>query len=187
MSVLWKAPSNITGSPIYGGGAVWTLDQGAGVVYGLSRTTGKVLRQVDVGPTSRFATMAMRARLPARADPARHRGRAYRLTGWGYPRSPTSPELPVLAKPMWSILGGVSAALAGLVAQKSLELTWRKATGKEPPANPESPETTWVEAVGFSVLSGVLIGVARLLARRSAARSWVKATGNLPPGLETVT
>jgi hypothetical protein len=93
----------------------------------------------------------------------------------------------VLAKPMWSLLGGVSAALAGLVAQKSLEASWRKATGKEPPANPESPETTWVEAVGFSVLSGVLIGVARLLARRSAARSWVKATGNLPPGLETVT
>jgi hypothetical protein len=88
---------------------------------------------------------------------------------------------------MWSVLGGVSAALAGMVAQKTLELTWRKATGKEPPANPESPETTWVEAVGFSVLSGVLIGVDRLLARRSAARSWVRATGNLPPGLETVT
>ncbi|BEP16258.1 hypothetical protein acdb102_45690 [Acidothermaceae bacterium B102] len=92
----------------------------------------------------------------------------------------------MLAKPMWSLLGGVSAALAGIVAKKGLELTWRKATGKEPPANPESPETTWAEAVGFSVLSGVLIGLARLLARRSAARSWVKATGNLPPGLETV-
>jgi hypothetical protein len=60
MSVLWRAPSNITGSPIYGGGAVWTLDPGAGVVYGLSRTTGKVLRRIDVGQTSRFATMAMR-------------------------------------------------------------------------------------------------------------------------------
>ena len=59
MSLLWKAPSNITGSPIYGGGAVWTLDQGAGVLYGLNRSTGKVLRTVNVGPTSRFATMAM--------------------------------------------------------------------------------------------------------------------------------
>ena len=59
MSVLWKAPSKITGSPIYGGGAVWTLDQQAGVVYGLSRTTGNVLRTVHVGRTSRFATMAM--------------------------------------------------------------------------------------------------------------------------------
>ncbi|MDX6211240.1 MAG: hypothetical protein QOF82_327 [Frankiales bacterium] len=59
MHVLWKARSNITGSPIYGGGAVWTLDYRAGVVYGLDRSTGKVLRTVHVGETSRFATMAM--------------------------------------------------------------------------------------------------------------------------------
>ena len=59
MSVLWKAPGNITGSPIYGGGAVWTLDQQAGVLYGLDRHNGKVLRRVSVGATSRFATMAM--------------------------------------------------------------------------------------------------------------------------------
>ena len=54
-----EGPGNITGSPIYGGGAVWTLDQQAGVVYGLDRTTGKILRTVHVGQTSRFATMAM--------------------------------------------------------------------------------------------------------------------------------
>jgi hypothetical protein len=59
LSLLWKAPSNITGSPIYGGGAVWSLDQGAGMLYGLDRITGKVLRTVHVGTTSRFATMAM--------------------------------------------------------------------------------------------------------------------------------
>jgi hypothetical protein len=59
MKLLWKAPANITGSPVYGGGAVWTLDPQAGVVYGLDRTTGKVLRRVNVGQTSRFATMAM--------------------------------------------------------------------------------------------------------------------------------
>src|SRR5439155_1704508 len=35
LSMLWKAPGNITGSPIYGGGAVWSLDQNAGVLYGL--------------------------------------------------------------------------------------------------------------------------------------------------------
>jgi hypothetical protein len=59
LSLLWKAPSNITGSPVYGGGAVWSLDQGAGVLYALDRGTGKVLRTVHVGTTSRFATMAM--------------------------------------------------------------------------------------------------------------------------------
>ena len=51
---------------------------------------------------------------------------------------------------------------AGLVAKHAIEISWRKATGKEPPANPESPETTWTEAVGFAVLSGVVLGIARL-------------------------
>jgi hypothetical protein len=92
----------------------------------------------------------------------------------------------VLAKQTWSLLGGGSAAVAGLVARKGLALTWRRTTGKEPPANPESPETSWPEAVGFAVLSGVVLSLARLLARRSVARSWYRATGNLPPGLETV-
>ena len=92
----------------------------------------------------------------------------------------------MLAKQAWSVVGGVAAALAGLVAKHAVEISWRKATGKEPPANPESPETTWAEAVGFAVLSGVVLGLARLVARRTAARSWYKATGNLPPGLESV-
>jgi hypothetical protein len=93
----------------------------------------------------------------------------------------------MLAKQTWSVLGGVSALLAGMLAKHAVEFSWRKATGKQPPANPESPETTWAEAVGFAVLSGTALGLARLVARRFAARSWVKATGNLPPGLESVT
>jgi hypothetical protein len=92
----------------------------------------------------------------------------------------------VLAKQAWTVMGGLAAALAGLVAKHAIEIAWRTTTGKEPPANPESPETTWAEAVGFAVLSGVVLGLARLLARRAAARSWYKATGNLPPGLESV-
>jgi hypothetical protein len=92
----------------------------------------------------------------------------------------------VLGKQTWSVLGGLSAALAGLVAKRAIEISWRRATGNEPPANPESPETTWTEAASFAVLSGVVIGLARLAARRAAARSWYKATGNLPPGLESV-
>jgi outer membrane protein assembly factor BamB len=59
MKLLWKAPANITGSPVYGAGAVWTLDPGAGTLYALSPTSGKVLRSVHVGPTNRFATPAI--------------------------------------------------------------------------------------------------------------------------------
>jgi hypothetical protein len=93
---------------------------------------------------------------------------------------------PVLAKQAWSVMGGLTAALAALIAKRAIALSWRGVTGKQPPANPESPETTWAEAVGFAVLSGTVLGLARLFARRAAARSWYKATGNLPPGLESV-
>jgi hypothetical protein len=92
----------------------------------------------------------------------------------------------VLAKKVWTITGGLAAALAGLAAKHAIEFGWRKATGKEPPLNPESPNTDWTDAVRYAVLSGVALAVARLLARRFAAEGWQVATGELPPGLETV-
>lgn len=55
----WKAASTVTGSPVVGGGAVWTLDPGAGVLYALKESDGSVLARVDVGPTTRFATPAL--------------------------------------------------------------------------------------------------------------------------------
>lgn len=91
----------------------------------------------------------------------------------------------MFAKKTWSIVAGVSAAVAGLLAAHLLEVSWRGATGNEPPENPESPNTSWPEAFGFAILSGVILGLARLLARRLAARGWRSATGELPPGLET--
>jgi outer membrane protein assembly factor BamB len=55
---LWHAAP--AGSPVVGGGAVWTIDPEAGVLYALSPSTGAVLRRVSVGRTSRFATPALR-------------------------------------------------------------------------------------------------------------------------------
>ena len=54
----------------------------------------------------------------------------------------------------WRILGGVSAALAGLAARKAMILGWKTTTRKVPPSNPESPETQWVEAIAWAVASG---------------------------------
>jgi hypothetical protein len=48
----------VAGSPIVGAGRVWSVDDGAGVLYGLSTSTGKVLNSISVGVTSRFATPA---------------------------------------------------------------------------------------------------------------------------------
>lgn len=55
----WKADSSITGSPVVGGGAVWSLDVEAGRLHALEEATGRSLAAVDVGEVTRFATPAL--------------------------------------------------------------------------------------------------------------------------------
>jgi outer membrane protein assembly factor BamB len=57
--LLWHANSSIIGSPVVGGGRVWTLDPYSGVLYALNPATGAVVNSVAVGATSRFATPAI--------------------------------------------------------------------------------------------------------------------------------
>ncbi|HJQ42727.1 MAG TPA: PQQ-binding-like beta-propeller repeat protein [Jatrophihabitantaceae bacterium] len=56
---LWQTGGNIAGSPVVGGGRVWTLETGSGVLHGLDPRTGRALGTVHVGETSRFATPAL--------------------------------------------------------------------------------------------------------------------------------
>jgi outer membrane protein assembly factor BamB len=58
MHVLWHA-SGIAGSPVVGGGRVWSLDVGDGVLHALDPKTGRSLAQVRVGQVTRFATPAI--------------------------------------------------------------------------------------------------------------------------------
>jgi outer membrane protein assembly factor BamB len=62
LHIVWHASSSITGSPVVGGGRVWSLDPGAGVLYALDPSTGHVVNHVGVGTTSRFATPAIYGR-----------------------------------------------------------------------------------------------------------------------------
>jgi outer membrane protein assembly factor BamB len=59
MHVRWHAST--AGSPVIGGGRVWSIDANAGVLHALSPKTGQSLKQVGVGATSRFATPALYA------------------------------------------------------------------------------------------------------------------------------
>jgi outer membrane protein assembly factor BamB len=59
LHVLWHASDSITGSPVIGGGRIWALDTGAGVLHALDPSTGKSLGQVRVGVANRFATPAL--------------------------------------------------------------------------------------------------------------------------------
>jgi outer membrane protein assembly factor BamB len=58
MDVLWHADAAITGSPVVGGGRVWSLDPG-GTLYSLDPRTGATRSSTAVGATSRFATPAI--------------------------------------------------------------------------------------------------------------------------------
>jgi outer membrane protein assembly factor BamB len=55
----WRAENSITGSPVLGGGRLYSLTPDAGVLSALDPATGKVRERVPVGATSRFATPAI--------------------------------------------------------------------------------------------------------------------------------
>ena len=59
MTVLWHAASTITGSPVIGGGRVWSLDRVNGTLDMLDPATGATLGSVSVGAVNRFATPAL--------------------------------------------------------------------------------------------------------------------------------
>lgn len=56
LHVGWKAPSSITGTPVVGGGAVWTLDTGGGVLHVLDEGSGAELASISVGAVTRFTS-----------------------------------------------------------------------------------------------------------------------------------
>jgi hypothetical protein len=62
MHVLWHASSSCTGSPVVGGGRVWTLNPGGGSLCSLNKNTGALVTSVAVGTTSRFATPSIYGR-----------------------------------------------------------------------------------------------------------------------------
>ena len=62
LHVLWHAPEPVTGSPVIGGGRIWALDTGGGVLHALDPSTGQSVGQADVGEASRFGTPALYGR-----------------------------------------------------------------------------------------------------------------------------
>lgn len=52
----WHTSSGASGPPVIGGGAVWSLDIGAGQLLALSAVTGGVLARIAVGPLPHFAS-----------------------------------------------------------------------------------------------------------------------------------
>jgi len=62
IEVLWHADSAVTGSPVLGGGRLWSLQPDPGVLHALDPATGRTISRTSVGATSRFATPALSGR-----------------------------------------------------------------------------------------------------------------------------
>jgi outer membrane protein assembly factor BamB len=58
----WRAAPRVNGSPVVGGGAVWSLDPGSGTLYALAEATGASITSSTVGPTNRFASPVLTGR-----------------------------------------------------------------------------------------------------------------------------
>ena len=84
---------------------------------------------------------------------------------------------------VWTVFSLVTALGAAAVARKTLDKSWKVATGKKPPENPADPDVEIWEAVAWAAVSGTLVGLARMLAQRRAASYYARSTGHLPPDL----
>ena len=84
---------------------------------------------------------------------------------------------------IWSAFSLVTALGAAAMAKKTLNTSWKAATGKNPPANPADPDVDLWEAVTWAAVSGTFVALARMLATRKAAVYYTKSTGHLPPDL----
>lgn len=84
----------------------------------------------------------------------------------------------------WSVMSLGAALGSAAVAKKTLNTSWKAATGKNPPANPADPDVDLWEAVAWAAASGTFVAVVKMLATRRAATYFMKSTGHLPPELQ---
>ncbi|HLZ62506.1 MAG TPA: PQQ-binding-like beta-propeller repeat protein, partial [Ktedonosporobacter sp.] len=53
---VWRAPANVTSSPVVGGNTVYSLDPTGGTLYALNAQTGAVRTSLSIGEASRFTS-----------------------------------------------------------------------------------------------------------------------------------
>ena len=85
---------------------------------------------------------------------------------------------------VWTVFSLVTALGAAAVARKTLDKSWKGATGKKPPENPADPDVEIWEAAVWAAITGAFVALARMLAQRRAASYYTRSTGHLPPDLQ---
>jgi hypothetical protein len=81
---------------------------------------------------------------------------------------------------VWSLFAAGAAGLAGVIAHKALETTWKQMRRKDPPLNPAAPSVTWSEALTWGIAAGAVAGISRVVARRGAVAAWQRIMGEPP-------
>ncbi len=89
-------------------------------------------------------------------------------------------------KRLWKIYSKGSTVLAGVIALRLTETTWRLATRRKSPNDPENPDVPTGEAIAWAVLAGVTAELTKVVIGRKTAQYWVRSTGNLPPGMDPI-
>jgi Protein of unknown function (DUF4235) len=84
---------------------------------------------------------------------------------------------------VWTVFSLAAALGAAALARKTIDKSWKVATGKKPPENPADPDIQIWEAVTWAAVTGAFVALARMLAQRRAAAYYAKSTGHLPPDL----
>ncbi len=84
---------------------------------------------------------------------------------------------------VWSVFSLVAALGAAALARKTIDKSWKLATGKKPPENPADPDIDIWEAAAWATVTGAFVALARMMAQRRAASYYTKSTGHLPPEL----
>jgi hypothetical protein len=84
---------------------------------------------------------------------------------------------------VWTVFSLAAALGAAALARKTLDKSWKVATGKKPPENPADPDIQIWEAATWAAVTGAFVALARMLAQRRAATYYAKSTGHLPPDL----
>ena len=85
---------------------------------------------------------------------------------------------------VWTVFSLAAALGAAAVARKTIDSSWKAATGKNPPENPADPDVEIWEAVTWAAVTGAFVAMARMLAQRRAAAYYTRSTGHLPPDLQ---
>ena len=85
---------------------------------------------------------------------------------------------------VWTVFSLAAALGAAAVARKTIDSSWKAATGKNPPENPADPDVEIWEAVTWAAVTGAFVAMARMLAQRRAAAYYTRSTGHLPPDLK---